>query len=243
MAAPTSERPVAIVTGGNKGLGLETCRQLSGLGYKVVLTARDAVRGSSMDRFSAWVATELKRVDALVNNAAVALDGFDGDVARHTLATNFLGARDLTDAVAANFSPGANVVMVSSGLGQLSCLGPDLRRVLAAKTLTRDQLFQAMESFVADVDADRNREAGWPSSAYNVSKVGINALTRLLAREFATRGIKVNAVCPGWVRTDMGGRQATRGVEEGARGIVWAATLGGDGPSGGFFRDRQPIAW
>ena len=243
MAAPTSERPVAIVTGGNKGLGLETCRQLSGLGYKVVLTARDAVRGSSIDRFSAWVATELKRVDALVNNAAVALDGFDGDVARHTLATNFLGARDLTDAVAANFSPGANVVMVSSGLGQLSCLGPDLRRVLAAKTLTRDQLFQAMESFVADVDADRNREAGWPSSAYNVSKVGINALTRLLAREFATRGIKVNAVCPGWVRTDMGGRQAARGVEEGARGIVWAATLGGDGPSGGFFRDRQPIAW
>ena len=78
---------------------------------------------------------------------------------------------------------------------------------------------------------------------YRLSKTALNALTRIFAEELRGTGIKVNSVCPGWVRTDMGGPDATLSVEEGAEGIVWAATLPDDGPSGGFFRHGESIAW
>jgi NAD(P)-dependent dehydrogenase (short-subunit alcohol dehydrogenase family) len=78
---------------------------------------------------------------------------------------------------------------------------------------------------------------------YRLSKTAMNTLTRVFSRELAPRNIKVNSVCPGWVRTDLGGENASRSVEDGAAGIVWAATLGPEGPSGGFFRDGKPIDW
>jgi len=84
-------------------------------------------------------------------------------------------------------------------------------------------------------------DAGMP--AYNVSKTALNAITRLLAVELENEGILVNAVCPGWVRTDMGGASASRSVEEGAASVLWAARLGPDGPTGGFFRDGKALAW
>jgi NAD(P)-dependent dehydrogenase (short-subunit alcohol dehydrogenase family) len=83
--------------------------------------------------------------------------------------------------------------------------------------------------------------AGWP--AYRVSKAGLSALTRVFASELQGTNVKVNAVCPGWVRTDMGGPGATRSTEEGVATTVWLATLPDDGPSGGFFRDKRPIPW
>ncbi len=84
-------------------------------------------------------------------------------------------------------------------------------------------------------------DGGYPG--YRISKTALNAVTVILARELEDTNIKVNAVCPGWVRTDMGGASATRSPEEGADTIVWLATLPDDGPSGGFFRDRRPIDW
>ena len=84
---------------------------------------------------------------------------------------------------------------------------------------------------------------GWPESAYRVSKIGLNAYTRILARELADSKICLNAVCPGWVRTRMGGDNAARSVEEGADTIIWAALLPEDGPTGGFFRNRKTIDW
>ena len=83
--------------------------------------------------------------------------------------------------------------------------------------------------------------AGYP--AYRMSKAALNALTRLTAAELGPGDIKINAMCPGWVRTDMGGPNATRTVEKGAETAVWLATLPADGPTGGFFRDRKPIPW
>jgi len=84
-------------------------------------------------------------------------------------------------------------------------------------------------------------EGFWPG--YRMSKAALNALTRLTAREIEGSPIKINSVCPGWCRTDMGGPNATRSAEEGAAGIVWAALLPDDGPNGGFFRDGKPIQW
>ena len=178
----------------------------------------------------------------LVNNAGIALSGFDADVARRTIDVNFFGALHVTEALIPVIPDGGTIVMVSSGMGELSGLGPSVRARLTDSQLTRDGVAEAMRAFVDDVAGGRHRERGWPSSAYSVSKAGINALVRVWARELAARHIIINAVCPGWVRTRMGGSGASRSVERGGASIVWAA-LREHEPTGGFFRDGRRIDW
>ncbi|MEO7328550.1 MAG: SDR family oxidoreductase, partial [Minicystis sp.] len=123
---------------------------------------------------------------------------------------------------------------------------PDrLRSRLKAPDLGREELLALMRSFVAAVAAGRHRAEGWPSSAYRVSKMGLNALTAILGRELAEdpRGILCNAACPGWVRTAMGGAGAPRSVEEGAETPVHLALLPADGPQGSVLRDREVVTW
>jgi len=247
----------ALVTGSNRGLGLETCKQLAARGYRVILTSRDAAGArvaasnglehrlldvTSDASVSALVSSLAEmRLDVLVNNAGIALDGFNEDVARRTIETNFFGALRVTTALTPILAPRANVVMVSSGLGELSTVSSSLRRTLLDPGLDRDKLSSMMRTYVDAVARGKHRELGWPSSAYGASKVALNTLTRILAREQPTW--KVNAACPGWVRTAMGGSGAPRDVEEGAASIVFAATLDDDGPTGGFFRDGRAIEW
>src|SRR5690606_15592727 len=107
-------------------------------------------------------------------------------------------------------------------------------------TLDRARLDALVDEFVARVE--KGDLGGWPRNAYSVSKAALNAFARIAARELGP-GRHVNAVCPGWVRTRMGGPAASRSLEQGARGIVWAATLGPEGPTGGFFRDGERIEW
>jgi NAD(P)-dependent dehydrogenase (short-subunit alcohol dehydrogenase family) len=250
----------ALVTGGNRGLGLEVCRQLGHRGYEIVLTSRAptdvalalraegiTIEHHSLDvadpRSAAKLAADLKApIDTLVNNSGISMDGFDANVAEKTLATNFFGALHVTEALLPHVRDGGNIVMVSSGLGSISILAPHLRAELLAPDLTREALARRMQDFIDDVKAGRHAQNGWPSSAYGVSKVGINALARVYARELAPRRIRVNAVCPGWVRTAMGGRGAERDVREGAASIVWAAVLE-DHTTGGFFRDGRAVPW
>jgi NAD(P)-dependent dehydrogenase (short-subunit alcohol dehydrogenase family) len=258
---------LAVVTGANRGLGFETCRQLARRGLRVILTSRDPARGvaaaarlaaegltvearpldvadpGSIAALADGLAREGARLGALVNNAGASFAGFDAGVAERTLATNYAGAAAVTDALEALIPSGGRIVMVSSGMGELSAVAPSLRARFTAADLDRAGLDALMRTFVEDVRAGRHRQEGWPSNAYAVSKVGLNALVRVLAPRLAPRGVLVNAVCPGWVRTDMGGRAATRSVERGAEGIAWAATLPPDGPTGGFFRDGRAIAW
>lgn len=257
----------AVVTGGNRGIGYETCRQLAEKRMRVVLTSRNQAKGSeaaaqlqakgldvvfhpldisdpdSVAEFAGYADRTWGRLDVLVNNAGVSLKGFDADVVKRTLAVNFYGAMEVTDRLLPLMGKNGRIVMVSSGMGEVSCLSPARQREFLDPALSRDTLLQLMKAFVDDVEVGHHTKRGWPTSAYRVSKIGLNALTRILAREQQGSSILVNSVSPGWVRTGMGGRFAPRGPKKGAETIVWAATLPAGGPSGKFFRDRKEISW
>jgi carbonyl reductase 1 len=264
MSNPAPPR-TALVTGANRGLGLEACRQLAQRGFRVLLTSRtengkiaarrlaedglpveyrqlDVADPASVAALGDQLRREGARLDALVNNAGTSMGGFNAEVARTTLEVNFFGALRVTESFLDLVPEGGNVVMVSSGLGDLSSVAPALRDRFTDPRLTRDALVRLMHSFIEDVERGQHSKSGWPSSAYAVSKVGMNALVRVLAPELAARKIRVNAVSPGWARTDMGGSGAPRSVEKGAASIVWAATLD-DGTTGGFFLDGKKVAW
>jgi NAD(P)-dependent dehydrogenase (short-subunit alcohol dehydrogenase family) len=253
--------PTALVTGANQGLGFETAKGLVQQGYEVVITARNEAAGRDAARAlgkrarfvpldvtsseSIAVAARFLQgveLDVLVNNAGISLNGFDANVAERTLDTNYRGAARVTDAFLPLLAPTGGIVMVSSGMGELSAVEPELRKRLLAPLLDRPLLDAYVDDFLRRVREGSRELGGWPRSAYRVSKAALNALTRILARSLPA-GQRVNAVCPGWVQTRMGGPGASRSLEQGARGIVWAATLGPDGPSGGFFRDGRAIDW
>ncbi len=248
-----TKRRTAVVTGANRGIGKEIASQLEGRGMQLMPTSREPREGySTLDVTRPGDIEGLVRrvtaeggLDVLVNNAGVSLEGFDAEVARRTLDVNFFGAMRVTDALLPLMHAGGRIVMVSSGMGALSGLRADLRSRIAAPELSRPALVALMESFVREVATGTHASSGWPSSAYRVSKIGLNALVRVLDWELSgdTRRIGVNAVDPGWVRTRMGGRSAPRTPEEGARTAVWLALSPDPRRGGGIFRDEQPIDW
>ena len=258
-----SDKRVVLVTGANRGLGLETVRQLREHGFDVWLSSRTGAPGekaalavgaryvrldvtdqASISDAAEYIHAESGRIDILVNNAGISMDGFNEGVARGTLTTNLYGAIWVSDGMLPLMPDGSTIVMVSSGMGSLASFSEDLRRRFLAEDLTRDDLDALMEEFVAAVEDGTYSKKGWPGAAYSVSKAAMNAFTRILSRELSGRGVIVNSVSPGWVRTDMGGAGATRSLDEGGRSIVWAALLEGpDGPTGGFYRDGEELEW
>jgi NAD(P)-dependent dehydrogenase (short-subunit alcohol dehydrogenase family) len=230
-------RPVAVVTGANRGIGREVVAQLARAGYLAVLGARDAQRGAaaaadlggeragvvarqidvaddaSVGAAAAWVEDALGRCDALVNNAAVDYDTdaravtADLDRVHRAMETNLYGA---------------------------------WRTSLAFLALLRHSPHPRVVNVSSGAGSLSEMGAGTP--AYSVSKAALNALTRILAAELRADRVLVNAVCPGWVATDMGG-PGGRPVADGAASVTWAVLVDDDGPTGGFFRDGRPVAW
>jgi NAD(P)-dependent dehydrogenase (short-subunit alcohol dehydrogenase family) len=229
---------IAVVTGANRGIGFETCRQLAGPDCHVILTSRDEAKGqqaadilrqegkpvsyypldvtdlASVARLRTEVLEEFGRLDVLVNNAGVYLDEgisvFDVplETVQLTMDVNFYGPFHLCRAFV-----------------------PLMRRQNYGRVVN----VSSGAGLITDMDGR--------TAAYKISKVALNALTRIVADEAGGYNIKVNTMCPGWVRTEMGGPAAPRSVEEAADTIIWLATLQDNGPTGGFFRDRKPIPW
>ena len=234
----TTEKRVALVTGGNRGIGYEICRQLAPMGVEVLLGSRDArkaeqaaarlvaeglpVRPVTLDVTSAesiraavdGIAAEHGRLDVLVNNAGIFVDKdgraetVDLDRVRQTMETNTYGP----------------IVLCQASI-------PLMRRLGAGRIVN---LASELGS-LADM--------GGLYPAYRLSKTALVAYTRILAKELEGTGILVNAMCPGWVKTEMGGPNAIREIEDSVDTAIWLATLPDDGPSGGFFKDRKPLPW
>jgi NAD(P)-dependent dehydrogenase (short-subunit alcohol dehydrogenase family) len=231
---------VALVTGANRGIGREVARQLAARGYEVLLSARDSEKArtaaeeltrstggsllpltldvsdpQSIAAAAERVRAEPGRLDVLVNNAGI---GSDFGVAG--VEPDFAAIQRALDT---NFYGAYRLTIELLGL-----------------------LRESAHPRIVNVSSGMGGVAemgGW-SPGYRVSKAALNAMTRILATELKDPGFLVNSACPGFVNTDMGGPMgATKPVEEGAAGIVWLATLPDDGPSGGFFRDRRPVAF
>ena len=230
---------VALVSGGNRGIGFEVVRQLAALGYRVVLGSRDLAHGesaarkidgehpgrvtalrldvtdpASIDQLARDIEGRFSAVDILINNAGIHYDTWQTAVA-------------------------ADIEAVVREAFDTNLLGA-WRLIRAFAPAMRRRRWGRIVNVSSGAGAIGSMGAGTP--AYSTSKAALNALTRIVADELRDSDILVNAVCPGWVATDMGG-SGGRPVSEGAAGIVWAATLPDNGPTGGFFRDRQPIDW
>jgi NAD(P)-dependent dehydrogenase (short-subunit alcohol dehydrogenase family) len=231
----TEDGRVALVSGANRGIGREIVRQLAEMGITTILGSRDEEKGrtaaegmngnvvvkrldvideDSVDRLASFVEDEFGRLDILVNNAGIANDSGQRGVDAD------LGS--VREALEANVFGAWRLCKVFVPLMQRNGYG----RIV--------NISSGMGAL---------NDMGGGSPAYRVSKTALNALTRILASELRGSGILVNSVCPGWVRTDMGGSDASRSVKEGADTPIWAATLPNNGPTGGFFRDRRPVSW
>jgi NAD(P)-dependent dehydrogenase (short-subunit alcohol dehydrogenase family) len=234
-----AESRVALVTGANRGIGFETARQLLAKGLTVVLAGRDdaaldrACRNlpepdrrrastvrmdvASIDSIAAAERSVTERsgpVDVLVNNAAVLLHEHDAVLAIPR------------DAYRRTFE--TNVFGV---IEVCRAFAPSMARTGYGR--------------IVNVSSGAGQLATMSTyaPAYSMSKAALNAFTRILAHTYRGNGVLVNAVDPGWVRTDMGGPSAPRSPQEGADTIVWLATLPDGGPTGGFFHDREAIDW
>jgi NAD(P)-dependent dehydrogenase (short-subunit alcohol dehydrogenase family) len=229
---------VAVVTGANRGIGREVARQLAARGDQVVLGSRDPAKGeaaaaalardgvtvlprhldvtdpATLERLAEELADRDGRLDVLVNNAAILYDTWQR-------------AAD------------ADLGVVRRAF-ETNLLGA-WRAVQAFLPLLRASGHGRVVNVSSEAGSLAGMASGW-APAYSASKAALNALTRMLAADLRRDRILVNAVCPGWVATDMGG-PGGRPVADGAASVLWAADLPDDGPTGGFFRDGHPLPW
>jgi len=261
-------KKIAVVTGANKGIGLEAVKILARVpGLHVILTARNESLGlealgklndkniefhqlditdeSSIVKLANTLKTKYGGLDILVNNAGMAFKGnaFDENVARTTINTNYFGTLQACKHLLPLVRDGGRVVNVSSQAGSLSKVSPELKSKFTSSTLTTGEITNLMNSFITAVSKNTYKEEGWPQTTYGVSKVGVTALTKVLARE-EKRNILINCCCPGWCNTDMSSNSGTRTAEQGANSLVFLSLLPSDSKiNGKFYRDEGELEW
>jgi NAD(P)-dependent dehydrogenase (short-subunit alcohol dehydrogenase family) len=230
---------VALVTGANRGIGAEIARQLAAdHGFLVFAGARDpsnmtgARAPSKVAESAGIVPIELDVTDQTTVDTA--RNRIESDPGRLDALVNNAGVFGDPVGVADYDIERAHEVIETNVFGPwrlIEAFIPLLRRSEHPRVVN----VSSGAGQLSDMDGGR--------AAYRVSKTGLNALTRALAADERGSGMLVNTMCPGWVRTDMGGSSAPKSAEEGADTAVWLATLPDDGPTGGFFRNREPIPW
>ena len=237
----SAENRVALVTGANRGIGFETCRQLGRRGLRVILSARKAEAGEKAAGIlqAEGLAVEFRQLDVTdIESIDVCVKSIDRDMGRLDVLVNNAGIMlDSSKRGESIFQADADLVRDTF---EVNTLGP-LMVTKSLLPLMRRNDYGRIVNVSSGMGQLSEMDGGYPG--YRISKTAINAVTVILARELEGTNIKVNSVCPGWVRTEMGGDNAPRSPEQGAETIVWLATLPDDGPSGGFFRDRKRIDW
>jgi NAD(P)-dependent dehydrogenase (short-subunit alcohol dehydrogenase family) len=237
-----NSKRVAVVTGGNRGIGFEVCRQLARTGLRVVLTGRDVARAEQAarvlqdeglevvaDRLDVADAASIAalagalhdrygHIDVLVNNAGISVD-------------EARGIRSILDGPVIDALRDTRETNLVGPMRLCQAFVPAMKRAGYGRVVNVSSQLGSLSSM------------GTGYETYRITKAALNAVTRILAAELRGTGILVNAACPGGVRTDMGGPNAPRTPQQGADTIVWLATLPDDGPSGGYFQDRKPLPW
>ena len=229
-------KKVALVTGANRGIGFEIVRQLAKKDFDVILTSRDPAKGqAAVEKLAkeglkaSFLPLDVADVNSIRNIARVLAEKagrVDVLVNNAGILPDKAGQETSSETILETFRTNA--------------LGPYLLSE-ALFPLMQKNHYGRLVNISSGMGQLSEMESGYP--AYRMSKTALNAVTRMFAANGAGQGIKVNSMCPGWVKTDMGGANAERSVAEGADTAVWLATLPDNGPSGGFFRDREPIAW
>jgi NAD(P)-dependent dehydrogenase (short-subunit alcohol dehydrogenase family) len=236
--SPKTEERIVLITGGNRGIGREVARQLARRGFRVVIGARDAASGRE-------AAAEITAAGGKAE--VLPLDVSDSASVR-AAAAEFAGHADRLDVLINNAGiypdRGVNILTVSRDL---------LDRTLQTNTFGPVEVTQAFLPYLRRSRSPRviNVSSGYGQldglspdvPSYCLSKLALNGVTLLLSRALRADGVAVNSMCPGWVRTEMGGANADRSVEEGADTAVWLAAEAPQELTGRFFRDRREIPW
>lgn len=258
MRRMKENKKIALVTGANRGIGFEACRQLSKNGFKVILTSRKEAKGKEateklkkegldlsyhqldvtnkkgIKNIYSYVKKEFGKLDVLVNNAGILLDHLDESK----------NDKDSDYGISLDDYPEASIFKIKEEVYKktldVNFFGSmNLCKAFIPTMIKND--YGRIVNISSGMGQLSDMGGGWP--AYRLSKTALNVLTRILADETRNYNILINSMCPGWVKTDMGGPNATRSPKQATETIVWLATLLNGGSSGSFFRDKKKIEW